>query len=111
MSRLDHLRGASAAALFLALAACGDAGTGAAASGSATVAQSTKKSATPPSASASGPKAAADPAPSSTGTAAPVAEELAGLTPADYEEEAEQAITIENLDAELMKIEQEIHAK
>ncbi len=111
MSRLDHLQRVCAAALVLSLTACGDAGTGAAASGSATVAQSTKKSASPPSASASGPKVAADPAPPSTGTAAPVAEELAGLTPADYEEEAERSITIGNLDAELAKIEQEIHAK
>lgn len=100
-----------ASALFVLLTACGDAGNGGAASGSTTPTQSAKQAAsqTKPATSASG--KVAEPAPPSTGTAAPVANNDEGLTPADYEEEAEKAITLDNLDAELAKIEAEIHAK
>lgn len=106
-----HLRSAAAAAMVLFLSACGDPGTPGASSGSATPTTSTKQatSQTKPTPSAS--TKVAEPAPPSTGTAAPVANNDDGLTPADYEEEAEKAITLENLDAELAKIEAEIHAK
>lgn len=96
----------AAALAALSLAACGEASS--TASGSSTpatsAAPSAKQAAKPP-ASAS----AATPAQPSTATAG--ADPYAGLVPADYEDEAEQAITPESLDAELAKIEAELHAK
>lgn len=112
MSRIESIRSATpllVGALLASLTACGDPGAGAATSASATVAKSSSKPAT--SASSVSSVKAADAAPPSSSASPASSEELAGLVPADFEEEAERAITIENLDAELIKIEQEIHAK
>ncbi|MFO0613751.1 MAG: hypothetical protein U0414_14255 [Polyangiaceae bacterium] len=106
MSAIVRRENLFALALAALLAACSDPGTGNTPSASATTAQSTTKA--PPSASSAKKEAWTPPPPPS---AAPGADELAGLTTADYEDEAEQAITIENLDAEIAKIEAEIHAK
>jgi len=97
-------------ALALVLAACGDSGSSTTgAPGSSGAPTTSNKAAQTPSASTSA-KKVATPTEPSTGTAAP-ADDTKGLVAADYEDEAEKSITVENLDDELAKIEKEIHAQ